>query len=39
MLVALIVELLYQDPSENIPFTQAKSLIRKVEFFLPYFNA
>jgi hypothetical protein len=39
MLVALIVELLCHDPSKNVPFTQAKSLIRHVKLFLSYFNA
>jgi hypothetical protein len=39
MLVALIVELFYHDPSKNVPFTQVKSLIRHVKLFLFYFNA
>jgi hypothetical protein len=39
MLVALIVDLFCHDPSKNVPFTQAKSLIRHVNLFLSYFNA
>ena len=42
MLVVLIVKLLYHDLNLNVPFSQAKSLI-KHDFFsfliLPYFNA
>jgi len=30
----LIVELFCHDPSKNVPFTQVKSLIRHVKFFL-----
>ena len=41
MLVVLIVNLLYRDLNLNVPFSQAKSLIKHGEFFLilPYFNA
>ena len=41
MLVVLIVKLLYRDLKLNVPFSQAKSLIKHEVFFLilPYFNA
>ena len=41
MLVVLIVELLYHDLNQFVPFSQAKSLIKHGDFFLilPYFNA
>jgi hypothetical protein len=37
--VVLIVELLCDDPRKIVLVTQAKSLIRHVMIFLPYFNA
>ena len=41
MLVVLIVKLLYHDFNLNVPFSQAKSLIKHGFFFLilPYLNA
>ena len=41
MLVVLIVEILYHDVNQFVPFIQAKSLIKHGEFFLilPYFNS
>ena len=42
MLVVLIIELLYHDLNQNVPFSQAKSKIKHEIFFvniLPYFNA
>ena len=38
MLVVLIVELFYHDLNKNVPFIQAKSLIKHRRLFLPYFN-
>jgi len=35
-LVVFIVELLFHDLSENVPFTQAKSLIKHIMLFLPF---
>ena len=37
MLVVLIVELLCHDLNKNVPFTQAKSLIKDGKLLLPYF--
>ena len=34
MLVVLIVELLYHDLNQNVPLSQAKSLIKHGNFFL-----
>ena len=39
MLVVLIVELHCHDLSKNVPFSQAKSLIKHGKLFLCYFNA
>ena len=38
MLVTLIVELFCHDPNKNVPFTQAKSLIRHVKIFFIFFK-
>ena len=41
MLVVLIVELLYHELNQNVPFSQAKPLIKHGNIFiiLPYFSA
>ena len=33
-----LIGVLYHDLNKNVLFTQAKSLIKHVRFFLPYFN-
>ena len=38
MLVVLIVEFLCHDFNKNVPFTQAKSLIKHGKLFLLYFH-